>query len=661
MQVLTESEARLVRQLGQAAFPRDTSDIPDGIDADVVGYVDTLLHESMPFERAQIRALFQLFDKGFTVWSANPRARLATASLEDVGDYLRTWEESNLYARRMAHEGIRSLLLMAWFGSQKVSEVLGILEAEDLDVPLDTTPKPTAEARAALDARFMARPDGLMEFEDYGGSVQETCDVVVVGSGPGGALVALELARAGKRVILVEAGPVARKADLVRDGGLTMARYFWDSGMRTTRGNVILPTMQAKLLGGGSVVNSAICLRALDSALEAWADDWGVEGHSAEELAPHYDFVESFMGIRDVADDVMGPRNDLFAQACSNLGLEATRIRRNEDGCLGSAACLYGCPNGAKLSTDRRGVPELLEAGGRVLTSIHVDEVLVRHGVATGISGHISEPFTARDAGPVKIFAKAVVLAAGVIHTPVIAQRSGLTASPIGSNLLMHPSTMVSGQLADDVMPWFGATQGYHSLSLLDYGIKLESLWADPALMAFRMQGIGKGLKRQLAQYRHIATWDAWVSGDDSVGRVRWVRGSPRPSITYDIGHGDMRRLQEATAVLSEMLFSVGATKVFPGIHGLAPTLTDPSDVASIRAARLEPQDLPSGSNHVFGTMPMGDDPERAATGSDYSVHGVEGLYVSDTSLFPTSPGVNPMLTAMALGHRLGGILSERL
>ncbi len=660
MHVLTEPEARLVRKLGQVTFPRDTSEIPDGIEADVVGYVDRLLHQSLPFERAQIRALLQLFDKGFTVWSASPRARLATSSVDEVADYLRTWEESSMYARRMALEGLRSLLLMGWFGSDRVSEVLGVLEADDLDAPLREEPVPEA-VRAELDGRFLDKPDGLYEFGDYGASVQERCDVVVVGSGPGGALAALELAKNGVDVILVEAGPVARKQDLVRDGGLTMARYFWDSGMRTTRGNVILPTMQAKILGGGSVVNSAICLRALDGALESWADDWGVEGHEPDDLAPHYDAVEQFMGIKGVEDEVMGPRNDLFAKACREVGLEPSRIRRNENGCLGSGGCLYGCVNGAKLSTDRRGVPELLEAGGRVLTSVHVDRVLVRHGRATGISGHITEPFTARDAGPVKIFAKAVVLAAGVIHTPVIAQKSGLTQAPIGSNLLMHPSTVVAGQLEDDVLPWFGATQGYHTLSLLEYGIKLESLWADPALMAFRMQGFGKGLKRQLAGYRRTATWDAWVSGDDSVGRVRWVRGSPRPAISYDIGKGDMRRLQEATAVLAEMLFSVGATKVFPGIHGLPPTLTDPSDVATIRAAHLKPQELPSGSNHVFGTMPMGDDPTRAATDSSYQVHGTEGLYVADTSLFPTSPGVNPMLTAMAMAHRLGGLLPERL
>jgi len=660
MQVLTESEARLVRKLGQAAFPRDTTDIPDGIDADVVGYIDTLLHTSLPFERAQVRALFQLFDKGYSVWAASPTARLATAHLDEVTDYLRTWEESSVYSRRMAHEGLRSLLLMAWFGSDEVARVLGILDAADVYAPLPSHPA-TPQLREELDARFLRRPDGLFEFSDYGSSLQERCDIVVVGSGPGGAMVALQLARAGVDVILLEAGPVGRKADLVRDGGLTMARHFWDSGMRTTRGNVILPTMQGKILGGGSTLNSAICLRATEAALETWADDWGVEGHEPGDLAPHYDAVESFMGIKEVDESVMGVRNDLFAKACESVGLEPSRIRRNEQGCLGSGHCLYGCPNGAKLSIDRRGIPEFLAAGGRVYTSVQVDRVLLRHGKAQGVSGHLTEPYTARDAGPVKIFANTVVLAAGVIHTPIIAQRSGLTQSPIGSNLRMHPSTVVAGQLQEDVMPWYGATQGYHTLSLLDYGIKLESLWADPALMAFRMQGMGKGLKRQLAQYRRTLIWDAWVSGEDSVGKVSQLRGSPRPSIRYDIGKGDMRRLQEATAVLAEMLFSVGATKVFPGIHGLPPTLTDPSDVASIRAATLQPQELPSGSNHVFGTMAMGDDPRRSATDSDYRVHGAEGLYVSDTSLFPSSPGVNPMLSAMAMGHRLGGILTEQI
>ncbi|MCA9567040.1 MAG: GMC family oxidoreductase, partial [Myxococcales bacterium] len=483
-----------------------------------------------------------------------------------------------------------------------------------------------------------------------------------VGSGPGGAITALELARRGHDVVLLEAGPVARKADLVRDGGLTMNRWFWDSGMRTTRGNVVLPTLQAKVLGGGSLINCAICLRARESALEAWEEDWGVEGLTPDDLAPHYDAVEAFMGVAATPDAVQGPRNDLFTRACRERGLEPEPILRNVDGCRGSGGCVYGCPNGAKLSTDRRGVPELIAAGGRVYTSAVVDRVVMRNGRAVGVEGHTTEPFKGNRAGTVRIEARHVVLAAGVINTPVICQQSGLTAEPIGANLRMHPSTVVAGYIPDlDVHPWYGATQGVHTLSLIEHGIKLEALWADPALMALRMQGIGRGLKRQLRDYRNTLIWDAWVSGDDSVGTVRVVRGLPRPSIVYDIGPADARRLQEASAVLAEMMFSVGATKVYPGIHGLPPTLTAMEDVAELRRSPVSPQDIPSGSNHVFGTMAMGDDPTRAATDSRGAVHGVQNLWVADTSLFPSSPGVNPMLTAMALGHRLAGTLAEEL
>lgn len=659
MLLLTEAEANLIGALGQAMFPRDASEIPDGIDADVVGYVDRLLHESLPFERTQLRALLQLFDKGFAVWAMRPMARIATAPVEDVTDYLRTWEESSIYARRMALEGLRSLLLMAWFGSEKVNEVLGVLDAPDVNDPMpfldaDKAPSPAPD-------RFLGEHGRLREFGDYKGSLHERCEVVVVGSGPGGALVAVELAKQGRDVILLEAGPVARKQDLVRDGGLTMGRWFWDSGLRTTRGNVILPTLQAKVLGGGSVINCAICLRARESSLETWEDDWGVEGLGVDDLAPHYDAVESFMGVKPTSKDVQGPRNQLFFDAAANIGLEAEAILRNEEGCRGSGGCMYGCPNGAKLSTDRRGVPEFLEAGGRVFTSVVVDRVRMRNGRATGIEGHLTEPFKGTKGGSVRIDAKHVILAAGVINTPVIAQQSGLTAEPIGANLRMHPSTVVTGVIPGlDVHPWYGATQGVHSLSLIEYGIKLESLWADPALMAVRTQGFGKGLKRQLRDYRNTLVWDAWVSGDDSVGSVRVTRGAPRPSIVYNIGQSDANRLKEATAVLAEMMFSVGATKVHPGIQGLPPVLTDLADVPMLREARVTPQDIPSGSNHVFGTMAMGADPSRSATDSLGRVHGVDNLWVSDTSVFPTSPGVNPMLTAMALGHRLAGTLKDQ-
>ena len=673
MQVLTAAEARILKTLGQAMFPREARGLPDGIDAHLVDYVDALLAMALPFERAQLRALLQLYDRGYAVFAGQPAARLTDADLDQVTEYLRNWEENPSYTRRMIFEALRSVALMAWFGSEQVCEEVGITAAPDRDAPMAFLRRIAAgmsEEQAQQEARvdvpprranhFLGRPEGLFEFEDYRGDLRESCDALVVGSGPGGALVALRLAEQGQRVILVEAGPVARKADLNHDGGKTMTRLMWDSGMRTTRGNVIAPTMQAKVLGGGSIINSSICLRAAPEALQAWADDNGIEGLLHDDLLPHYEAVEALMGVRPVAAELMGPRNELFAQGCEAVGLDASVIQRNEDGCQGSGACLYGCHNGAKLSHDRRGVPELLALGGRVYTSVTADRLMIRHGRVAGIEGHIEEPYTGRSTHSVRISARYTVLAAGVIATPVLCQKSGLSAAPIGSNLRLHPGTVVAGEFEQPVYSWYGATQGMHTMDLMPYGIKLESLWADPALMAFRMPAMGKALKRQLLRYRNMATWDAWVSGDDSVGTVRHVPGMPRPAIHFDMGMGDVRRLQHATATLAEMMFKVGATRVYPGIHGLPLVLHGPDDIQTLRNAQLTHEDLPTGSNHVFGTMPMGADPTLHATDSNSAVYGVDDLYVCDTSLFPGSPNANPMLTLWAIAHKLGETLAAR-
>jgi|GEM_PF-530997 len=673
MQVLTAAEARILKSIGQAMFPREARGLPDGSDARLTEAVDDLLAMALPFERAQLRALIQLYDRGFAVFAGRPSARLVDADAEQVGEYLRTWEESPTYTRRMIFEALRSVALMAWFASDRVKAEVGITAAPDPDAPMAFLRR-IAEGMTELHAHeaaapevpptranhFLERPEGLFEFNDYKGDLRESCDALVVGSGPGGALVALRLAEQGQRVILIEAGPVARKADLSHDGGKTMTRLMWDSGMRTTKGNIIAPTMQAKVLGGGSIINSSICLRALPGSLQGWADDNGVEGLLHEDLLPHYEAVEALMGVRPVDAELMGPRNELFSKGCEAVGLSATVIQRNEDGCQGSGGCLYGCHNGAKLSHDRRGVPELLALGGRVYTSVVADRLMVRDGRVAGIEGHIEEPYTGRSTGSVRISARYTVLAAGVIATPVLCQKSGLTAAPIGSNLRLHPGTVVAGEFEEAIYPWYGATQGVHCLDLLEYGIKLESLWADPALMAFRMPAMGKALKRQLLRYRNMCTWDAWVSGEDSVGTVRHIPGNSRPSISFDMGLGDVRRLQHATATLSEMLFAVGATRVYPGIHGLPLVLHGPDEVAALRTARLDHHDLPTGSNHVFGTMPMGADPALHATDSDGAVYGVQDLYVCDTSLFPGSPSANPMLTLWAVAHKMGETLAAR-
>lgn len=481
-----------------------------------------------------------------------------------------------------------------------------------------------------------------------------------MGSGPGGGMLAYWLARSGKKVVVVEAGRKLGPSDFHQDVGKTLASYFWDGGARTVRGNVVFPTMQVRALGGGTVFNSAICMRPLPSALEKWREDHGLGELTHDLLAPHFDAVEEFLDIHPARDEVMGRRNELFREACERLGWSWERAQRFETGCRGSGECITGCRNGAKNSLDRRGIREFTQAGGRVYTSVHVDELVVENGRVRGIVGATVDPRTWERKHPVRITASATILAAGAVATPVIVRRSGFRRDAIGRNLIFHPSCYVIGVFDEEVDPWFGATQGVHTAEHLERGIKLEALWATASTFSRSLPRGPKQFKRYLKRWPNMAVWDGWISSEASFGTVRALP-TGRPDVSYTLGEPDLRRLQEANALLCEMFASVGAREVMTGIRGL-PEVMEPGDAArEIRATQYSVLDLPTASNHVMGGMPMGRDPDRGAVCDAWGkVYDADDLYVCDTGLYPASPGVNPQLTVMALARRLALELPNR-
>lgn len=503
---------------------------------------------------------------------------------------------------------------------------------------------------------------GVKRFADYGSSVRDACDVVVVGSGPGGAVAAKELAEAGLDVVLLEEGPPYGASDMRTDAGSTMRRVFREAGMRVARGNGFFPTMQAIGLGGGSLVNSAISLRAPSWALDEWADEHALPDISAASLADDYASVEAFLGVGPTPHDVLGERNLLFKRGCDALGLSSEPMPRNVRGCRGSGECFSGCRNGAKQSTDVSYVPAAIRAGARVYTSVRVERLLVTDGRrVVGVRGRTVEPFTWREGVPVEIRAKHVVLAAGCMATPVIMQQSGVMGASgrVGKHLKGHPGLAIYAEFPHKVEPWKGATQGYQSLAYLREGMKLEVLWAPPALLAIRLPGFGDEYKGHLLAFERMAPFDVFVSAKHSEGSVSALAGGLDPDIRYTLDPRDVALLQRGLAILTDIAFAAGAEAVQPGVHGLPPLLSKRDGSGPIRAGTMKATDITVGMNHVFGGARMGGNPRTSVVDAWGKVHGVEGLFVADTSVFPASPAVNPMLTCMALARRTARRISS--
>jgi len=499
-------------------------------------------------------------------------------------------------------------------------------------------------------------------FADYDRDFTEQADVCVVGSGPCGAVVARELAHAGRRVVLVEEGPPFTPGDYVQEGGLSMARTLREGGLRATRGYV-MPTMQAIALGGGSLVNSAICPRAPESVLAGWCTEFELAHTSRKDLDPHYDAVADFLGIAFTPEAVQGPRNLLFRDGCEALGYASEPIPRNVRGCRGSGECFTGCRPRAKQSMDVSYVPAAIRDGARVLTSARAERVVATGRRAEAVLGRVVEPFTGRPGPRFRVNARAVVLAAGCVATPVLLQRSGGLANgsgQAGRNLQFHPGVAITGVFPEPTHPEFGATQGYQSLHFIEEGFKLETLWAPPGVLAVRTPGFGLALKERLAEIPYSATWDAIASCHRSTGRVVPRRRSMDPVLHYRLHAADVPILQSALWRLAEIFFAAGARKILPGIHGLPDEMHSLAEAEAIRRKPLRPTDVVTGGNHVFCTTRMHGDPARGVVDEWGRCHDLENLWIADTGIFPRSSGVNPMFTGMALAHRQAGVLLDR-
>jgi choline dehydrogenase-like flavoprotein len=499
-------------------------------------------------------------------------------------------------------------------------------------------------------------------FADYDRDVDERCDVVVVGSGPGGSVVAKELAEAGRDVVLVEEGPPFTPQDFEWDGGRSMTRTMREAGLRTTRGHV-MPTMQAICLGGGSLVNSAICVRSPERTLAGWCSDYDLEHGSRADLDPHYDAVASFLGIAPTPENVQGPRNLLFKRACDALGYSSEPIARNVRGCRGSGECFTGCRSRAKQSMDLAYVPAAIRAGARVLTSARVERIAMQGRRATAVSGRVVAPFRGTPSWRFRVEAKTVVLAAGCMATPVLLRRSGDLANAsrqVGENLQFHPGTAAMGVFPEPTHPQFGATQGYQSLHFVGEGFKLETLWTPPALLAVRVPGYGLELKRHLAEIPYAAEWDAIVSTNRSLGRVvsRWR--SLDPVLHWNFHPEDFRILARALFVLVEMFFAAGAKKVVHGVHGLPDEFHSIDEARTHERRELRPTDIVVAANHAFSSTRMHGNPRHGVVDELGRCHDTDNLYIADTGVLPRSPSVNPMFTAMAFAHRTARAIAAR-
>lgn len=498
------------------------------------------------------------------------------------------------------------------------------------------------------------------------GEVDVKVDVVVVGSGAGGAVVAKELAERGLSVAVVEEGAYFTQQDFQGSLPDRMRRLYRDGGLTLALGRPFVPVPLGKAVGGTTVVNSGTCFRPPDEVLKAWETEWGIEGVAPDAMAGVFDRVERTIHVKPVPEELLGENARVFRRGLAALGIEGAPIRRNIDGCRGCGVCAFGCPSDAKQAMHLSYLPRAERAGASVYARCRVTRILTRGGRAAGVEAQIlsdgdGATVAAEVQGRLRIRADHVVLAAGAVHTPLLLMASGAGSprSVVGRNLRVHPAVGVTAQFDEDVYGWRGTLQPYFTDAYREsHGLLFEVTSPLPGLSAAGVPGVGEKLKNSLADYRKIASVGLFVA-DSTTGRVRRMPGG-EPWMTYQLGETDTRRLVSGIEIAARIFFAAGARRVYPGIPEV-PVLESPSQIQAISEASVKAASLAVAGFHPVGTARMGDDPQRCAVDPSGESYALPGLFVADGSVFPDCVGVNPQVTIMAMATRIAWRLADRL
>lgn len=489
------------------------------------------------------------------------------------------------------------------------------------------------------------RPEGIVFGSELGGHRRESCDVCVVGSGPGGAVVADELARAGQSVLMIEEGTLPQSgADFQPD--LAVPKYYRDQCLFTTNGPSQIGVPTGIAFGGTTVINSGTCLTTPDRTLDRWADELGIEFDRSAWRAVEEE-LETDLSISPCPIDKMSVSNRLFAEGLETLGLSGGHpLPRCEIDCEGSGRCCFVCPKEAKQAVYLNLLKRALDNGMRAIVETRAVRLKHKRGSVSEIRCHTAA------GGRLTVRAKRYVLAMGALATPRFLLENGLGKRyrATGHHLTLHPAMKVNARMPEPVRSWEGVPQAYGYEHPDRPNLHFEGIFMPPHVAAMGLPLLGDDLADWMGAFDHVVGFGFFIS-DSNHGRLYRIPGVG-PVVRYGLTPEDVDNFYFGIKLTARVYFAVGASRV------LLPVIKQPNIYTSydqlergFRRRDLDSNDLYTMAFHPLGTCRFSASPNKGVVDQSGRCHHHDNLYICDGSAISGPLHVNPQITIMTFAR----------
>lgn len=511
-----------------------------------------------------------------------------------------------------------------------------------------------------------ARTGSAIDAATLTADLVRTCDVAVIGSGAGGAMVARGLALAGAEVVLLEEGGFQSSRDFEMQEAKAFPMLYQEQGNRATA-DLAISVLQGRTVGGGTVVNWTTSFRTPERTLAHWRKTYGLD-LDTQSLTPYWEAAEAYLGVHPVTlEDDVNRNNRKLWDGLGALGWQRELLRRNTRGCVNSGYCGLGCPIDAKQSMLITAIPEAMAHGADVYSHLRAWTLEERGQRITRIRARALDSRSSHATGRVvNLRPKVVVLAGGAINSPAVLLRSQLSdqSGVLGKRTFLHPVVVMAAEHAEPIEPYYGAPQSVSSFQFADRGERMgyffEAAPMQPMLAALAMNSFGARHRAQMEKLSHSSVVLALcVDGFDPNEPCGTVTLKPNglPKLDYPFREQFVEAARSAQVDAARVLLASGAQLV-RSLHNQPVELRSEADLPALAAMPVAANRVSVFTAHQMGGCPMGSDPATSVVRQDLRHHQIENLFVVDGSVFPTALGVNPQLSIYGIaGHALAHVL----